>query len=595
MSRHHGAATGPTRDRTRLGLLWSFTQPHRGALLAGLLLGLLASAAGLATPMITKLVLDTLGGHASLRVPVAALAGLLVLSATIRCVQMVLLGAAGERIALGARKSLVHRLVRVTVPTLISRPTGELVARVTLDPVLLRDAASTSVVALINGTVMLVGTLILMGVLDPALLVTTVTALTLAALLFMLLMPGIADEQQTTQRHLAQAGGVLEGTLRAIRSVKAGRAEDRQADRVVGAADEACRHAIRSVRRKAIAETIAWAGVDLAIIVVIAAGAWRVNTGAMTLSSLIAFLLYAFGLMDPVTELSANISTLQSGIAAAARMLEIQALDTEADSTQVDSIARPPGCGTGRVDAPLIEFRCVTAGYGAHRHVVQDLDLVIPRTGQLAIVGPSGAGKTTVLSLIMRFLEPREGEVLLLGEPYCRYTHAEIRRRMALVEQEVPVVPGTIRDNLTLTYQDASESEMQKALAKVQLAEHISALERGLDTDLTSSPLSVGQRQRIALARAIIRPSEILLLDEATAHVDGLTEAAIQACVRDQAREQMVITVAHRLSTVTDADSIVVMHNGRIRSQGRHPELLRTDDLYCDLVDSLRIGGSASS
>ncbi|MEE6176813.1 ABC transporter ATP-binding protein [Mycobacterium sp. 050134] len=585
MSKNHVAAAGPNCGRTRLGLLWSFTSPHRGALLAGLLLGLLASTAGLATPMITKSVLDTLDGHASLRGPVAALAGLLALSATIRCVQMILLGTVGERIVLDARKSLVHRLVRASVPTLVSRPTGELVARVTSDSVLLREAASASVVALINGTVAMVGTLVLMGVLDPALLVTTVTAIALAAMPFMLLMPGIAAEEQTTQSHLARAGGILEGTLRAIRSVKASRAEDRQADRVIGAANEACHHAIRAVRRKAIAETIAWAGVDLAIIVVIAVGAWRVSAGAMTLSSLIAFLLYAFGLMDPVTELSVNVSTLQSGIAAAGRMLEVQALDTEADST-----SRPLEGGMGRVDAPpLIEFRCVTADYGGHRDIVRGLDLVIPRTGQLAIVGPSGAGKTTVLSLVMRFLEPREGEVLLLGEPYSRYTHAEIRQRIALVEQEVPVIPGTIRDNLTLTYEDASESELQTALTKVQLVEDIAALEHGLDTDLTSSALSVGQRQRIALARAIIRPSEILLLDEATAHVDGLTEAAIQSCVRERARKQMVITVAHRLSTVIDADTIVVMDNGRIRSQGKHPDLLSTDDLYRDLVNSLRI------
>lgn len=178
---------------------------------------------------------------------------------------------------------------------------------------------------------------------------------------------------------------------------------------------------------------------------------------------------------------------------------------------------------------------------------------------------------------------------MLDGQPYSALTHHRIREHLAYVEQETPVVPGTIRENLLYTHPDATDAELWDVLREVRLDEKVKSLDDGLDTSLASTDVSGGQRQRIALARAILRTPEILLLDEATAQVDGITESAIQRCIRDRSSRGAVITIAHRLSTVIDADSIIVMEEGRVRDQGPHEELLKRDRLYRELVEALRI------
>ncbi|MEU3270021.1 ABC transporter ATP-binding protein [Saccharomonospora sp. NPDC006951] len=578
--------------RSRAAVLWSFARPHRRTLALGLLLALLGSAMGLATPMVTKWVLDALGADGSLSGPVFALLFLLVVGAAVGLWQWILLGSLGERMVLEARESMVRRTFRATVQAVTGRPTGEFVTRVTSDTLLLREAASSSIVSLINGSIMLVGSLILMGVLDLVLLATTVGALVVVAVLFGVLMPGIAKAQERSQEHLGRLGGTLEVALRAIRTVKVSRAERRQSDHILADARDATRYSIRAVRREAVSWTIAWSGIQLAIILILGVGAWRVSQGQLEVSALIAFLLYAFGLMDPITELSTNVTALQSGFAAAGRIKDVQSLDVEHDPSPDATPGRPvsvPG-------TPVLELAGVSAVYAPGAEpAVKGIDLAIPRVGHTAIVGPSGAGKTTLFSLVLRFLEPQSGELRLAGRPYREYSHAEVRSRLAYVEQETPTVGGTIRDNLLLTHPDATERELFAALAEVRLAEKIASLEHGLDTPLTNTSLSGGQRQRIALARAILRTPDVLLLDEATAQVDGLTEAAIHECIARRAATGAVVTIAHRLSTVIDADTIIVLDEGEIRASGTHEQLLASDELYAKLVEALRLGNAVAA
>jgi len=621
-----------------LRVLASFARPHRRTLVVGLLLALAASALGLATPMVTKWVLDALNDGSSLGGPVIALLVLLVVGAVLYRVQWVLLGTLGERVVLDARESMVRRYFRATIPAVTARPPGELVSRAVSDTVLLREAASSSVIGLINGVVMLVGTLVLMGFLDLVLLGTTVAAVLVVIVLFALLMPGIAKAQERAQEHVGRVGGTLEGTLRAIRTVKASGAEDRQAERIAADARASAEYGIRAVRLEATVWTIAWTGIQLAVILILGVGAWRVGEGQLEVSSLIAFLLYAFGLMEPITELSENLTSLQSGIAAAERIRAVDELDAETDGPPVtDTGAKPsgrrrtngpvpdmrgplsdanrpvpdtlspvsaanrpvpdtrgpvPGANGPVLDplGPVLELKGVTASYGPGREpVVRGVDLVVPARGHTAIVGPSGAGKTTVFSLLLRFLEPQEGALLLDGVPYHRHSHAAIRSRLAYVEQDTPVVPGTIRDNLLISRPGAGEEELRQVLADVRLTEKVESLDEGLDTELSTAAVSGGERQRIALARALLRKPDVLLLDEATAQLDALTESAVHHCVRRRAREHAVVTIAHRLSTVIDADTIVVMDAGGVRARGTHDELLATDSLYRDLVEALRI------
>ncbi|MFG2064308.1 ABC transporter ATP-binding protein [Micromonospora sp. NPDC048871] len=575
----------PPTQRARTGLLLAYLRPHWPAMLVGLLLGLFANAAGLAAPLVTKWVLDTLGAGEPLTRPVTVLLMLVVVGAVISLWQWILMGRIAEAVVLDARTGVIRRYLAARIDQLTRRPSGELVTRATSDPALLHQA-SGSLVGLTNGALALIGTLVLMGTLDLVLLGVTMVAVLVVAVLMGLLLPTIGRAQEAAQESVGRLGGILEGSLRAVRTVKASRAEQRQTEALTTHAREAARHGLHAARRSALVWTISWTGIQLAVIVILGVGAARAERGLIEVSTLIAFLLYAFGLMGPIGDLTQNLTAMQAGIAAAGRLREIEALAAEPGSAPAEVSANG-----GATAGPVLALRGVTARYAPGAPpAVRDIDLEIPRVGHTALVGPSGAGKTTLFSLLLRFLEPEHGELLLDGRRYVEHTPAQIRGRLAYVEQEAPVVPGTIGDNLRFTHPDATDDELWAALRAVDLHEKVTGLELGLDTPLAATTVSGGERQRIALARAVLRTPDVLLLDEATSQVDGLTEAVVSRCVRQRARQGAVVTIAHRLSTVLDADQIVVLEGGRIRAVGDHATLLRTDELYRDLVAALRIG-----
>ncbi|GAA4482422.1 ABC transporter ATP-binding protein [Rhodococcus olei] len=572
-------------------LLWSFIRPHRRMLFLGIVLGLTFTAASLAIPMVIKVILDALGSGTSMTAPIVILAGILVVAGVIGFVQHNLMGALAAQVVFDARESMVRKYFRATVASVTKRPSGELVTRVTSDTVLLREAASSSLVELVNGTVAIVGTLVLMAVLDPVLLGTMVAALVVVGVAASGLMPLIGKSQRLAQESVGRMGGGLEGALRAIRTVKASRAEAREAERIIVDARDSQQHSLRAVRATAVVWTVVSGGMQLAVAGILAFGAWRVSTGVLAVSSLIAFLLYAFQLLPPVSQLATNVAMIQSGIAAAARIREVQDMEVE-EAVDAQVVDLRPRAAAG---VPVLELVDVTARYapGADPSL-RSVSAVIPSRGHTAIVGPSGAGKTTLFSLLLRFLHPEQGEILLDGVPYSTLPFDQVRSRLAYVEQETPIVPGTVRSNVQFTYPEATEDEIWAALRAVHLDDAVRAMPNGLDTDLTASSVSGGQRQRIALARAIVRRPEVLLLDEATAQIDGRTEAAIQDVITELAQTGAVVTIAHRLSTVIDADTILVMEQGCIRARGTHAELMASDELYRDLVTALRIAPEAA-
>ncbi len=575
-------------DRKRfanLRVLWTFVRPHRAVVLLGLVLGIAVTGMSLATPMVTKQVLDGLSTNAPIAPVVGVLAALLVLGAGLGLIQWIILGQLGERVIYEARSSMVRRLFRVRISELTGRSNGEFVTRVTSDTVLLREAAASSIVTLVNGLIGLIGALVLMAVLDWVLLGTTVATLVGVAVIVALLMPKLSKAQEQAQAAIGRLGGVLEGAMRAIRTVKASRAEQRESDRILVEAAESQRQSVRAVRIEAVAWTAVGAGISLAIMLILGIGAYRVSAGALTISALVAFLLYAFQLMGPAMELSQVVTSLQSGIAAASRIREIQGLEVEQDQPSNALAAEPEP-----VNGTVLSFRDVTARYGPDSApALAGVTMDVQRVGHTAIIGPSGAGKTSMFSLMLRFLHPEHGTVELDGLSLEQWPLESLRRRIVYVEQDTPLVPGTLAENLRYTHQEATDEQLWEALRAVRLEERVRSLPDGLDTVLSTTAISGGERQRVALARALVSDPEILLLDEATAQLDGLTEAAVQQSIHDLSARGAVVTIAHRLSTVIDADQIVLLDAGKVRATGTHLELLERDDLYRDLVAALRI------
>lgn len=598
---------GTTPDlpwREKAAHLWQHARPHRRVLVIGVGLGLLATAADLATPLVTKGILDGLATAAPIGPAVALLGVLLVVGSVVGLLQAILLGRLAERIILSARTAMVTRLFRVRVPELDLRAPGEMVARVTSDTVLIREATTSSVTNFVNGAVGLVGALVLMGVLDLVLLASTIGVLVVVAALSLSLMPRLARYQQQTQEAVGQIGGRLEGALRALRTVKASRAEARETDEVLAHARTAARLGSKAVEVEAVSWTIVGTGMNLAVMLVLGIGAWRVGTGALEVSALVAFLLYVFQLMLPTMLLSMGVTSLQSGLAAAARIAEVDGMAVEVAEPPAPTPPAPEDAVAG-VDAvalaapagqddPVLRLRDVVLRYpGAPQPALDGVSIDIARRGHTAIVGPSGAGKTTAFSLLLRFLEPERGSVTLDGRPFATWSLHELRRRIAYVEQDTPLVPGSLRRNLIYAAPGVEESALWAALRTVRLEERVSALPEGLDTELAATTVSGGERQRIAVARALVARPRILLLDEATAQMDGLTEAAVARGIAELARHGAVVTIAHRLSTVIEADRIILLEAGRVRATGTHDELLATDELYQDLVAALRIGTTA--
>lgn len=586
MTTHPSATATAPASIPNLRLLWTFVRPHRTVLFVGLGLGLLGTASSLATPLVTKQLLDSFGVPGATRNAIVLLVGLLVVGIVVGLVQRILLGTMAENVVLGARKSMVERFFGATIGSVTARPTGEMLTRVTSDTVLLREASSRALVEIVNGSIAIVGVIVLMATLDLPLLATALAGITLIGVAAGVLMPRVARAQREAQAAMGRLGGILEGALRAVRTVKASRAEERSGERIVDEARDSAAFGIAAVKLEAWAFTITGSGIQLTIIAVLGVGAYRVNAGALAVSSLVAFLLFAFQLVGPVAQLTLYVSQLQRGIAAAARIREVQTMELEVSDVPAAITARPARTVPG---APALTLTAVTAGYVGEAPAVRGIDLTVAAGGHTAVVGPSGAGKTTLFSLVLRFLEPRSGTLSLAGVPYSELSHSDIRRRIGYVEQATPTLPGTIADNLRLTHPDAADHELWAALDRVRMADKVRSLPDGLDTELRDSAVSGGERQRIALARAIVRPPDILLLDEATAQVDGRTEAAIHDVIRDLARHGAVVTIAHRLSTVIDADTIYLLEDGSVRARGTHRELLDTDDLYRELVAALRI------
>jgi ABC-type multidrug transport system fused ATPase/permease subunit len=573
------------RHRSAWRLLLVRVKPYRWTILGGGLLGFLGGLASLAQPMVAKLAVDTIGQRRSLTGPVALLAAVTIAGALLSVAGLYLLSRTAESVVLTARERLVSRLLRLQVSTLDRLKPGELLSRVTSDTTLLRSVSTYGLVHTVNATFLLVGSIVLMARLDPVLLLVTVAVLAVNAVAVLVVVPRIRRATERSQAAVGRMGAVLERALGGFRTIKAHGAEEEEIAAVSGAARQAWRRGVEVAGWTALMEASAGLAVQVSFLAVLGVGGARVASGALPVSSLVAFLLYLFLLTDPVTSLINGATQLQAGLAAVVRLQELEGLPVEPAATRRNTdLAWSPGPASVTFTDVWFKYRYPPDGPWAHR----GLTFHLPPGGTTAIVGPSGSGKSTIFALLERYYEPSSGSIAIDGRDIRTWPLPELRAAIGYVEQDAPILAGTLRDNLRLASPDATDDDFHAVLTITRLQGLLDRLPRGLDTPIghRGTTLSGGERQRIAIARAVLRRPRVLLLDEATSQLDAVNELAIRALIEAVAPTTTVVVIAHRLSTVTSADRILVMEAGRVRAIGRHAELASTDDLYRRLVTS---------
>ena len=553
-------------------------RPHRRTLVLAAVLGLLGAAAGLAQPLAAREVIEALAADESLTEPLVILSALVAAAAVVTAFHFWLLERTAQRIVLLAREALTGRVLRLRMGVLDTLAPGDLVARATSDTTLLGEVASTGLVQLFNGSIALVGAVVLMAILDVPLLLVTLVVLVLIAATVGVILPRITRATERAQAAVGEMGSVLERVLGAIRTVKASGAERREAVALDAAAGNAYAEGMRNARYQALVGTSTGVAVQVAFLAVLGVGGARVADGSLPVGDLIAFLLYLFYISDPIAGIASGAVQLQAGIAAVRRLEEVAELPVEEDE---------PPTAAARDDEPLMRFDAVGFRYRDERPLVlEDVSFEIPARGLFALVGPSGAGKTTLFALLERFYDPTEGSIVFAGRDLRAWPRAELRAAIAYVEQEAPVLAGTLRGNLLYAAPEATDEELRAVVAATRLDAFVASLPDGLDTEIGArgTTLSGGERQRVAIARALLRSPRLLLLDEASSQLDAVNEAALREAVASAAAERAVVAIAHRLSTVVAADRILVVEGGRVRAQGTHVELVEIDELYRELA-----------
>ena len=564
-------------DRQALKMLWQYLSAHKAKLALALGATLTVTATTLAMPYLTKVAVDTtiaqgnLRGLALISLLYLALNGVYWLASYW---QGYLSTWVGQQVVHAIRGDLYAQVLRQPVSFHERERVGQITSRLTHDVNALAEVASSGALNLINDLLTLVGIVAIMALLDVRL-----TLVTLASIPVVMVSMGYLGKQmrlayQQVQQALAEVNAGVEQGVAGMRVVQSLSRESFSIEQFESLSLRNMKANLRvGMLFAAVFPTMTVTNM-LGVALVLGYGGTLVVQGETTVGVLLAFLGYVYRFFGPLRELSLVYNTFQAGAASLDRIADYLARQPAvAEPAQPQ---RPAGGFEGR-----IVFEDVTFGYG-DEPVLHDVDLTVGAGETIALVGPTGAGKSTIARLLARLYDVDEGAVQIDGVDVRRIATADLRRLVTLVPQDVFLFADTIRENIRYGNPEASDQEVEAAARRAQAHDFIAGLPRGYDSQVgeRGATLSGGQRQLVAFARALMADPRILLLDEATANVDAYTEARIQEALDEIRRDRTTLIIAHRFSTLRKADRIIVIEDGRVAGQGSHESLVKSNPAY---------------
>jgi ATP-binding cassette subfamily B protein len=549
-------------------------------------LSLIGAGTSLAQPLVVGNIITAVQKNEDLSGIIIALIAITIGSTLTSGMMYYVLAKAGEGVVLSARQKLAHRLLRLPIKEYDLRRTGDLVSRVGSDTTLLRAALTQGLVDAAGGVIIFAGSVIAMAIIDPLLLGLTLLMISVAVASIGFTARRIRAATTKAQARVGDMAASVERALGAVRTIRAARAEIRETDSIVNDATDAYEQGVKIAKLNAYVTPIGGFAANAAFMVVLGVGGYRVASGTTDVASLITFILLMFLMIRPVGQAFGAYSSVQSALGALARIQEI--LDVpleETDADRTDSTPRKASNKTA-IEFKKVKFAYADQGDEKSPEVLQGISFKIERGTRVAIVGPSGSGKSTTFSLIERFYEPTSGEILLDGQRVHAMSRDSLREQIGYVEQDAPVLAGSIRENLLIGSPGATDKELKAVLAEVNLTEVLKRHKSGLNAEVGEQGimLSGGERQRLAIARALLAAPPILLLDESTSSLDGLNEQRMREAIDAVAKNRTMIVIAHRLSTVVDSDQIIVLEKGKVIGTGTHKQLLKSTPLYKELA-----------
>ena len=585
---HRGRNLAPkdTGPKAKFSQLTPYLFEHKAALVVAVVLSLIGAVVSLAQPLVVGQVITAVQNGEDVG-QLALVLVLVILGAGIASGFMYyVLAKAGEGVVLSARNKLAVRLLKLPILEYDLRRTGDLVSRVGSDTTLLRAVLTQGLIDAAGGVLIFVGAIIAMAFIDPFLLLLTLAMISVAVASIVVSARQIRSATTKAQQRVGDMAASVERALSAVRTIRAARAESRETEGISNDAKEAYVQGVKIAKINALISPIAGVASNAAFIVVLGVGGYRVAAGETSVANLVTFILLMFLMIRPLGQAFGAYSSVMSALGALARIEEILQLPLEESASESAQTSKP------KRTQNAIEFKKVSFSYPAaeaHRDgkpVLSSVSFKIKKGDRVALVGPSGAGKSTILSLIERFYEPNSGEILLEGTAVTSLSRDALRSQIGYVEQDAPVLAGSIRENLLIGSPNATDAQLKSVLAEVNLTAVLKRDKRGLDAEVGEAGimLSGGERQRLAIARALLAAPPILLLDESTSALDGLNEQRMREAIDAVAQGRTMIVIAHRLSTVVDSDLIIVLDQGKVVGSGTHSQLVKSTPLYKQLA-----------